>query len=80
MLGDSGIAVRLPKWSSNVSVLHAVQAGSGVQPAPYSKDIRVFFCGIKRAEREADYSYISSTEVTNAWMYTSTAWRLMKCR
>jgi hypothetical protein len=42
--------------------------------------------GVKRPEREADHSPPSSTEVKNAWSYTSTplyvfmTWRLVKHR
>jgi hypothetical protein len=63
-----------------------VQTGFGDHPASYQMGTRVIFSAVKRAERGADHSPPSSTEVMNAWSYTSTPlyvimeWCLIKYR
>jgi len=53
-------------------------------PASYSVGSIDSFPGVKRPGREADHSHPSSTEVKNAWNYTSAlsytfmAWCLIK--
>jgi hypothetical protein len=44
-------------------VLHRVQASSGAEPASYLGGAEDLSLGIKRSEREADYSLPSSAEV-----------------
>jgi hypothetical protein len=46
--------------------------GSGAHPASYPMGTRVSIPGGKPAGREDDHSPPSSTEVKNAWSYTST--------
>jgi len=71
-LDDRGSGVRFPARSGNFSLLHRVHTGSGAQPASYSFGTGGCFPGGRRPGREADHSPSSSTEVKNAWRYTST--------
>jgi hypothetical protein len=45
------------------SLLHCFQVGSGAYPATYAMDTGNSFPGVKRLEREADHSSLSSAEV-----------------
>jgi hypothetical protein len=65
---------------------HRVQPGSGAHPASYPAATEGSFPGVKRLGREANHSPPSSTEIKNAWSYTSIplyvfmAWCLIKDR
>jgi len=59
--------------------------GSGAHPASYIQWVHGFhYPGVKRLGREDDHSHPFTTEVKNAWSYTSTpqyvfmAWWLIK--
>jgi hypothetical protein len=54
-----------------VSLRHRVYTGTGAHPASYSMHTGGSFHGVKWPGR-ADHSLQSSTEVKNAWSYTST--------
>jgi hypothetical protein len=54
------------------SLHHRVQNGSGVHPASIQWVLGAISPGVKRPGREADHSHPSSSEVRNAWSYTST--------
>jgi hypothetical protein len=80
-LDDRSSGVRFPAGAGIFSPLHRVHTGSGSHPALYG-----MCTGGKAAGREADHSPPSSTDVKNAWRYTSTpkyvfmAWWLVKHR
>jgi hypothetical protein len=57
--------IRFPAETGRFSLHHRVQTGSGVHPGSLSRG------GVKLQGREA-----SSTELKNAWIYTSTPIRL----
>jgi hypothetical protein len=61
----------LPAGVGNFYLHHRVQNGSGSHPASYPMDTRALSLGVKRPGREADHSPPSSTDVKNAWSYTS---------
>jgi hypothetical protein len=71
-LDDRGSRVLFPAGAGNFSLHCCVQNGSGAHPASYPMDTRGSFPESKAAESEADHSPPSSTEVKNAWSYTST--------
>jgi hypothetical protein len=54
-------------------LLHNVQTNSGIHPASYSIWTGYNFPGVKRPDREADYSYPSSAEVKNGGAIPSLA-------
>jgi len=58
--------------AGNFSLHRRVQTGSGAHPASYLVGTRGSFPGVKRSEREADYSPPSSAKVKNAWSYNFT--------
>jgi hypothetical protein len=60
-----------PAGAGNFSPHPHVQTGSGAHPASYPVGIRGSFPGDKVPGCEADYSPPSSSEVKNAWNYTS---------
>jgi hypothetical protein len=62
-LDDRGSRVRFPAGGGNFSLHHRVQNVSGAHPASYPMGTRGSFPGVKRPEREADYSPPSSAEV-----------------
>jgi len=70
----------------NSSIRHRVWTLSVAHPASYPLRTGGFFPGVKRPGREAGHSPPSSTEVKNAWNYTSTppfffmVWCLVKHR
>jgi hypothetical protein len=64
--------VRVPAGAGNFSLHHRVQTGSGAHPASYPMATRTLSLGVKWPGREADHAPPSSTEVNNAWSYTST--------
>jgi hypothetical protein len=78
LLDHRGVALRFLAGARDFYLPHSVQTGSGAQPASYLNGTRVSFHG---TVREADHSPICSSEVTNAWSYTSTAhnylWRCL---
>jgi hypothetical protein len=53
-----------------ISVSHRVQTGSAVHSASYSIVPGALNPGVKRPERQADHSALSSAEVKNVWCYT----------
>jgi hypothetical protein len=57
--------VRFPAEARNVSLLHKVETGSGAHPASYAIGTGGCFPGVKRQQREADYSPLSIAEVKN---------------
>jgi hypothetical protein len=65
------IGVRFTVGAGSLSLLHRVQTGSGLHPASYSMGTGGSFPGGKAAGAEADHSTPSSSEVKNAWCYTS---------
>jgi hypothetical protein len=50
----------------------ASRQAHGSHPASYLMGIRSSFTGVKRPGREGYHSPLASTEVKNAWSYTST--------
>jgi hypothetical protein len=64
--------VRGPAWAGNFSLHNRVQTGSRAHPASYPMVTRDSFPGVQRPGREADHSPPCSSEVKNAWSYTST--------
>jgi hypothetical protein len=66
-----GSRIRFPAEAGNFSH-HRVQNGSRAHPASYPVGTGGSFLGGKAAGREADHSLPSSSEVKNAWSYTST--------
>jgi hypothetical protein len=72
--------------STDFSLHHRVQTGSGAHPASYPMGTEGSFSGIKRPGRETDHSPPSSAEVKNTWSYTFTlsyvftAWCTVKYR
>jgi hypothetical protein len=86
-MNERGSRVRLPAAAGNFSVLGFDSRGWGGgceffsspsrpewlcgPPAFYPVGTRGSFLGVKRPGREADHSPPSSTEVKNAWSYTS---------
>jgi hypothetical protein len=55
------------------SLRHRIQTGSGAHPVSYPVGTRNYFRGVKLPGREADNWFPFSTEVKNAWSYTSTS-------
>jgi hypothetical protein len=68
-LDDQKSGVRISGRGKWFSLLHNVQTGSGAHPATYTM---VTGDTCKQQGREADHSPPSSTEVKNAWSFTST--------
>jgi hypothetical protein len=64
--------VRVPAGVGNFSLHHDVPTGSGAHPDSYPMVPGTLSLGVKRPGREADHSPPSSSEVKNAWNYTST--------
>jgi hypothetical protein len=64
--------VRFPAGTGDFSLHHLVQNGSGAHPASYPIGTGGCFPEGRVQGREADPSPPSSTEVKNAWSYTST--------
>jgi hypothetical protein len=59
--------------AGNFSLLHRIQTESEAYPASYPMGTGgAISLGVKRPGREADHSPPSSTDVKNAWRYTST--------
>jgi hypothetical protein len=54
------------------SLRHRVKIKSGILPAPYRMGTRGSYPRVKRPGCETDQPHPSSTEVKNAWSYTST--------
>jgi hypothetical protein len=65
VLDDPIIGVRFPAGTGNFSLRHRVQTCSGTHPASYSMGTVGSFTGrgVKRPEREVDYSPPSNTMV-----------------
>jgi hypothetical protein len=55
-----------------LSLRRCVQIGFGAHPASYPTDTVSLSSVIKRPGRQVDHSFLSSSEVKNAWGYTST--------
>jgi hypothetical protein len=72
-LDDWGSRVRFPAEAGNLSIPHRVQNGSGPTQSPIQCVPGALSLGVKQPEREADHSPLSSAEVKNAWIYTSTS-------
>jgi len=56
----------------NFSLQHRVQTGCGAHPASYPMVPGALSLGVKRPGHDAHHSLPSSSEVENAWSYTST--------
>jgi hypothetical protein len=69
-MDDRGVGVRV-SLHLNFSLLHVVQAGSGVQPASCPMGTGALSPGVKRQGREADHSPPSNADVTKTCIYTS---------
>jgi hypothetical protein len=91
LIQSSFLSLRFPDFpagAGNFSLHHRVQNGSGAHPASYPMGTGggALSLGVKRPGREADHSPPSSSDVKNAWSYTSTpqycfmAWCLVKHR
>jgi hypothetical protein len=65
--------VRVSARSENLSLYHCcAQTASGAHPSSYPMGTRGSFPGgVKRSEREADHSPLSSAEFKNSWSYIS---------
>jgi hypothetical protein len=65
--------VRVPEGAGNFSLHHRVQTGSGAHPVSYPMGTTpgAFSLEVKRLGREADHPPPSTSEVKNAWNYTS---------
>jgi hypothetical protein len=78
--------VRFPAGAGNFLFTTASRTALGPTQPPNSWVPGVLSLGVKRPDREADHSPPSSTDVKNAWSYTSTpqyvfmAWYLVKHR
>jgi hypothetical protein len=70
-LDDRSSKVRFLAGADNCSLHHRVQNRSGAHTASYPMGTRGSFPAVKRPGREADPSPPSSSEVENAWSYTS---------
>jgi hypothetical protein len=68
-IGAGWAEVRVPRGAGNFSLHRRVQTGCGVHTIYYPG---APFLEAKRTGREADHSHPSSSEVKNAWSYTST--------
>jgi hypothetical protein len=69
---DRIIGVQIPAGAGNFSFRHSDQTGSGPTQPQMQWVPGALSPGVKRPGREADHSPPSSTEVKNAWGYTST--------
>jgi len=58
--------------AGNVSLRHRVQTGSEDHPADYTVGTEALSLWVKRPGSETDHSRLSSAEVKNAWIYTTT--------
>jgi hypothetical protein len=61
---DWTTGIRFPAVE-NISFLHSVQTGLGVNTASYTMGARHSFPGVKQPRREADHSRLSSAEFKN---------------
>jgi hypothetical protein len=81
---DSSVRLATGFRAGNLSLYHRVQTGAGAQLASFTMRTGGSLPGLKRPGCETVYSQPSSTEVKNAWSYTSTppyvflAWYLFK--
>jgi hypothetical protein len=71
-LNDRGFIVEFPAEFKRCNYFQGVRTRSEVYTFPNQWLQRYIFPGIKRLEREADHSPLSSAEVTNVCCYTST--------
>jgi hypothetical protein len=62
----------IPSKGKRFSLYHSVKTGPGAFPASYPVIIWVISPRVKRPEREADRSQLSSAEVKNVWGYAFT--------
>jgi hypothetical protein len=59
--------------ANDFSLLYSVQTGSGTHPVASLMGTDTHYSGIQWPKGEVDRSSQSSTEVKNAWSYTSTS-------
>lgn len=70
ILDDRGIMLKFWQLKEILCLYHHIRTGSGAHPTAYLMSMGGVFPRGKAARTEADHSYLSSTDIKNAWNYT----------